>query len=97
MPYLKGERRQFLAKGGLTDLLNTVLDYGFVAGDLNYIICSLADIQAAQGDVSYEKLRNILAEIHEAEEEIRRRLLVPYEAKKRHENGDVFFSDVRCG
>jgi hypothetical protein len=96
MPYLKAERRQLLSPL-IAPLIDHIHNYdGLHAGDLNYIICTLADtLTTVDGGIGYQKLRDILGEIHEAEEEIRRRLLVPYEAKKRHENGDVFFSDVR--
>jgi hypothetical protein len=38
---------------------------------------------------SYDNYKNFLGELEEAAQEIRRRLLVPYEEMKRQENGDV--------
>jgi hypothetical protein len=97
MPYLKHERRVDLLASGLNDLDSRIARHGLAAGDLNYIICTLAqsakDRAVYESKYGYEFLRNLLGEIHEAEQEIRRRLLVPYEVKKRHENGDVFDSE----
>lgn len=55
-------------------------------GKLNYILFALCKRYVPK---NYTDLRNFLAEIHEAECEIRRRILAPYEDQKIQENGDV--------
>lgn len=55
-------------------------------GDLNYILFKYAKYHIKPG---YNEYKNFLGELNEAAEEIRRRLLVPYELKKQVENGEV--------
>lgn len=55
-------------------------------GDLNYILFAFCKRHIKS---SYYNYKNFLGELNEAAEEIRRRLLVPYEKKKIIENGDV--------
>lgn len=55
-------------------------------GRLNYVLFALCKRYVPK---NYTDLRNFLAEIHEAEAEIRRRILAPYEDQKIQENGDV--------
>ena len=57
-----------------------------VDGDLNYILYKFAKYHIKP---SYKNYKNFLAELNEAAEEVRRRLLVPYEEKKMKENGDI--------
>ena len=82
MPYVKQERRP---------ALNEVVDAMIIAdvkadGDLNYILFKFAKDCIKP---SYNNYKNLLGELNEAAEEIRRRLLAPYEDDKIKENGDV--------
>jgi len=55
-------------------------------GRLNYVLFALCKRHVPK---NYTDLRNFLAEIHEAECEIRRRILTPLENEKIQTNGDV--------
>jgi hypothetical protein len=79
MPYIGQETRDVLDP--IIKQLNNTLLYN---GDLNYVLMKLAQ---SIDPVGYQSLRNFLGEIHEAEMEIRRRILVPYEDIKIGENG----------
>ena len=57
-----------------------------VDGDLNYILYAFCKRHIKP---SYNNYKNYLGELNEAAEEIRRRLLAPYEDQKILENGDV--------
>lgn len=54
-------------------------------GNLNYFLFSMAKKSCA----NYAEYADFLSELTEAGEEIRRRLLAPYEDRKIKENGDV--------
>lgn len=60
-------------------------------GDFNYILYQLAKYYIKH---SYGNIKNMLSELHEAEEYIRYKFLYPYEEKKKKENGDVNFIQV---
>ena len=81
MPYIKSDKRPQLdnvVKLMIVSDINT-------PGNLNYVLFRLARYIPP----SYTNYRNFLGELHEAAEEIRRRMLVPYEEEKIEENGDV--------
>ena len=84
MPYLsdQNERKQ------LDRVVEELKEYGVhnLFGKLNYILFALCVRHVPR---RYSDLRNFLAEIHEAECEIRRRILGPLEDQKIQENGDV--------
>ena len=82
MPYIKKEKRPAL------DIIvdNMVKNVIVADGDLNYILFKYAKYHIKPG---YNEYKNFLWELNEAAEEIRRRLLVPYELKKQVENGEV--------
>jgi hypothetical protein len=82
MPYIYSEKRL---------RLDTVLDAMEEAqvladGGLNYILFKYCRTTVQPG---YQNYKNFIAELTECGEEIRRRLLAPYEDGKRAENGDV--------
>jgi len=82
MPYIPKPRRI-----QLSPILDEMVHQEVNAdGDLNYILFYYAKHHVPQ---SYNSLKNYLGELNEAAEEIRRRLLAPYEDKKRKENGDI--------
>jgi len=55
-------------------------------GKLNYVLYKLC---LHIVEPSYNNFKNYLGELNETGEEIRRRLLAPYEDEKARENGDV--------
>jgi len=55
-------------------------------GDLNYILFAYAKRHI---EPSYENYRNFIGELNECIAEVRRRLVSPYEDRKRMDNGDV--------
>lgn len=82
MPYVKQERRADLNK-----VVIAMSEAKVVAdGDLNYILFRFAKYHISPG---YNNYKNFLGELNEAAEEIRRRLLAPWEDMKIEENGDV--------
>lgn len=82
MPYVKQDRRPDLDM--VVSLMN---DVEVIAnGDLNYILYAFCKRNIKP---SYNNYKNYLGELNEAAEEIRRRLLAPYEDEKIVENGDV--------
>jgi hypothetical protein len=90
MPYIKRyEREKYrvireLAKERLGSLSNEKL-----AGELNYIISSI--IKDALGETPrYSEFNLVIGVLESAKLEIYRRMVAPYEEKKKEENGDVF-------
>ena len=81
MPYIDAGKRKVLDP--IIKKLREVLNYD---GDLNYVLFALCTRDVIP---SYNNYKNFLGEIHEAEEEIRRRLLAPYEDEAMKRNGDV--------
>lgn len=55
-------------------------------GDLNYILYKFCKYNVAK---RYNILKNFLGELHECECQCRNDFLVPYEQRKKIENGDV--------
>jgi hypothetical protein len=60
-------------------------------GDLNYAICELVGrlIMRDGERISYRSISEWIDAVHGAERELTRRILDPYEDKKKQENGDV--------
>lgn len=82
MPYIKHEDRESM---------NIVVDNMFLHGvkpdgKLNYVLYKFCKNYV---EPSYNNYKNYLGELTECCEEIRRRLLAPYEDTKINENGDV--------
>jgi hypothetical protein len=84
MPYIKNEEKIKFIK-----FINNLVSYINSKGDLNYVICELVGQYIAQTGVSYINMSEKIDAVHDAETELRRRLLDPYEDKKIMENGDV--------
>ena len=82
MPYIPEDKRL-----AMDLVVESMVDAGVEAnGDLNYILYKFAKYHVEAG---YGNYKNFLGELNEAAEEIRRRLLVPYEDEKITENGDI--------
>ena len=84
MPYITNKEKEKFIK-----LINNLVIYINSKGDLNYVICELVGQYIAQTGVSYTKMSEKIDAVHDAETELRRRLLDPYEDKKIIDNGDV--------
>lgn len=84
MPYIKDEARQALAAGAPSTN----------PGELNYIFCRLAQEYVQVKGLSYQTLNDVMGAFTGALAEFRRRIVDPYENRKRFENGDVFDADL---
>lgn len=84
MPYIKDENRELIdmSIGDLTRCIGN-------KGDLNYAICQLVGRLILEDEISYLLMSEWIDGVHDAECELRRRLLESYENKKIKENGDV--------
>lgn len=84
MPYIKIQTRK--------DMADTIKDLNcFIEnkGDLNYAICELVGRTILENKINYTNMSEMIDAVHDAEQELRRRLLEPYEDIKRVENDDV--------
>ena len=79
MPYVKDEAREALAAGA--PAANP--------GELNYVFFCLAQEYVHVKGLSYQTLNDVSGAFNEGLAEFRRRVIVPYEERKRAENGDV--------
>jgi hypothetical protein len=85
MPYIKQERRNHMVEA--IDRLCQDIDS---KGDLNYAICEIVGhLIINSKTISYTNMSEFIDAVHDAECELRRRLLEPYENEKMNENGDV--------
>ena len=83
MPFIESKDR----RKELDRIVNEMVLQGVKAnGDLNYVLYKFCKYHVA---TSYNVLKNFLGELHECESQCRNDFLVPYEEKKRQENGDV--------
>ena len=93
MPYIKQKDRKFL-DSALYDLIETIQELDgqktASAGVLNYIITNVV-IRTMRPETgwSYSSLSKALAVFRDAEAEMRRRLLDPYEDKAIAKNGGI--------
>ena len=82
MPYIDPIDRPEMDK-----VVEMMKEVGVLAdGDLNYILFKFCKEYVKP---SYNTYKNFLGELTECQEEIRRRILAPYEDKKIQMNGDV--------
>jgi len=81
MPYLEQKDRQ--------PHLPTAIPQ--TPGELNFAITMLMNAYLNEKGLSYANIAETLGAAHEAEQEFRRRILVPYEDQKKSENGDVYY------
>ena len=84
MPYIKDKD-----KLEMNDAINDLLMFIRSKGDLNYAISELVGKLIVSTGISYTNMSEKIDAVHDAECELRRRLLDPYEDKKIIENGDV--------
>lgn len=84
MPYIKDERKAYFEED-----IKRLGMFITTKGDLNYVICELNGQFIARTGVTYTKMSEKIDAVHDAEAELRRRLLDLYEDNKIIENGDV--------
>jgi hypothetical protein len=85
MPYTKQEARTPY----MMDAIAVLTDEVKAKGDLNFVICELVGQLILKGKIGYTEISNWIDTLPDAEDELRRRLLHPYENDKIKENGDV--------
>lgn len=79
MPYIEEERREFFPRYNLV----------CCPGDLNYAITQ--QIKSFLGTKpNYDKFNAAVGVLESAKLELYRRMIAPYEDKKKEENGDVY-------
>lgn len=85
MPYTKQKDRHHI------DIeIENLLSFILSKGDLNYTICELVGrLILGSRKISYTTMSEWIDGVHDAETELRRRLLEPYEDLKIEQNGDV--------
>ena len=84
MPYIKDEEKKKFTK-----FIDNLVTYINSKGDLNYVICEIVGQYIIETGVSYTKMSEKIDAVHDAEAELRRRLLDKYEDQKIIDNGDV--------
>jgi len=85
MPYIEDKD-----KHEMSDHIESLQMFIESKGDLNYAICELVGRLILDSDkISYTQMSEWIDAVHDAEAELRRRLLNPYEDIKIFENGDV--------
>jgi len=84
MPYIKDEDKKDMEVA-----INNLLVFIESKGDLNYAICELVGNVILESGISYTNISEKIDTVHDAETELRRRLLNSYEDIKKVENGDV--------
>ena len=85
MPYINQDSRQVYdsCADALAERVTGI-------GDLNYVLTTLVLKWAERQDMSYGLLNAIIGVFECAKLEMYRRILTPYEERKRAENGDVY-------
>ncbi len=84
MPYLKRDKKDYL--------LDNM--YPLNAGELNFLITTLARRYWSKSMRNYEALNTVVGALESAKLEFYRRVCSPYEDKKIKENGDVYEGDL---
>lgn len=81
MPYIDEGRRYEIDSG-----------YGApsTAGELNYYLTMTLLRYVGEKKLSYQTINDIIGALEGAKLEFYRRIVVPYEDKKKEENGDVY-------
>ncbi len=93
MPYIPDKEKR-----EMSDYIEDLYVFIESKGDLNYVICELVGRLIENGKISYTQMSEWIDAVHDAETELRRRLLFPYEDLKIKENGDVpsFIGILKC-
>lgn len=80
MPYIKPTDRSDIDNGKPPQ----------TAGELNYVFTAFADLYLQEKGLNYQNINDVIGALEGAKLELYRRIAVPYEDKKRAENGDVY-------
>jgi len=84
MPYIKKkDRKKFNAS--IDELIELIQE----KGELNYVICEIVSGLLLKYSIGYERISEWIDAVDGAENELRRRILDPYEELKIIENGDL--------
>lgn len=85
MPYIKPIRRQRILEA--EDIEAAIHN----AGDLNFVITRLVDSYLnPKHNASYNDYNEVIGVLECVKQELYRRVVAPYEDKKRADNGDVY-------
>lgn len=93
MPYIKTEKREVL-NPSINELLNALRELesddpeNSMAGNLNYVFTRLLD--RAYTAPRYDDINEAVGVLECCKLELYRRLAVPYENQKAHDNGDAY-------
>ena len=87
MPYIEKSRRQVLDINAAEIIPQT-------SGELNYMFAKHIDRYLTEKGLSYSAINEVVGVLECLKLEIYRRIAVPYEDKKKEENGDVFREDL---
>jgi len=87
MPYItQGARRRLTIAEGEEPIPES-------SGELNYVITKLVDGYLKRVGMNYASLNSVIGVLECAKLELYRRIVIPYENKKKLENGDVYEVD----
>ena len=92
MPYIKKDRRDIIDRFLNTFLSNLKSQFvtSIEPGDINYIVTRIvANLMKPNEGWGYTTISSAIRVLEDAAQEMRRRLLNPYEDEKIKENGDV--------
>ncbi len=79
MPYISAEEKEFVEKTGIYK----------TAGQLNYRLTRVILSYWVNGPRNYQAINDIIGALDGAKAEFQRRIVAPYEDRKREQNGDV--------
>lgn len=85
MPYIPQERRE-----AFDEPIFDVAEQVETSEELSYVLFKTACVVATNSDGDYAALNAIYGAMTLAADEFKRRLIHPYAADARHQNGDVF-------
>lgn len=88
MPYIIRKRKGAIFEDGFDGLLDTTEVES--AGELNYAITALIRVYLIQNVLSYQTINDVKGALQGALSEFDRRIVAPYEDKKKKANGDVY-------
>jgi len=91
MPYIPPNKRNIVKGNFLYEMRLQCPDN---VGELNFIISTIIENYLGIGGLSYENINSVIGVLECVKLELYRRVVAPYEDKRRHENGDVYYFDA---
>jgi hypothetical protein len=85
MPYITKINRNVFDKG-----LLSILGLAVTPGELNYLFTMLANDYIKNDSKNYQAINDAIGALECAKQELYSRVVIPYEACKCKENGDVY-------